>query len=320
MRIFANAHYPFLRWRRRAYVVSAVIILLGLGAAILNIFSPSVGSWVNYGVDFTGGTMVQVDFVDDVSAEEIRAVTPGWTSTRFGDIGASEYLVRVPVEGELGQDPGSTVRNALAQAFGEDAFRIVRTEAVGPTVGEELQGRAALAILISFVLTLIYLAFRFEWRFGLAAIVATGHDILITLGIIAALRLEVSVGTVAAILTIVGYSLNDTIVVFDRIREHLAKRRRDETFEQIIDAAINDTLPRTIMTTITALATLTPLYLFGGPAIRDFALVLILGIAIGTFSSIFVAAPALWNIEQKWPRQPKKATRSSERSRETAVV
>src|SRR5690606_31433025 len=167
----------------------------------------------------------------------------------------------------------------------------------------------------SFALTLVYLAFRFEWRFGLAAIIATANDILLALGFIAAMRMEISIATIAAFLTIVGYSLNDTIVVFDRIRENLAKRVRGMSFTDVINRSINETLPRTVLTSVTTLATLLALYLFGGAVIRDFAVVLILGIVIGTFSSIFVASPALAFIESKWPRREKKSGRKASTAR-----
>jgi preprotein translocase subunit SecF len=321
MRIFANANYPFLSWRRTAYIVSAALLLGGLASMLIN--TVRLGSWVNYGVDFAGGTLVHVDFERQVQPDELRAINDAWQITRFGEAAESEYLIRIPTfQDRLDVDIADDVRAGLVPAFGE-SFQIVRTEAVSARVGDELQQRALLAILISFVLTLVYLAIRFEWRFGVAAILATAHDILITLGFIAALRMEVSVGTVAAFLTIVGYSLNDTIVVFDRIRENLSKPRRGMSLTELIDRSINETLPRTVLTSGTTLATLLALYLFGGAVIRDFALVLILGIAIGTFSSVFVASPALAAINEKWPRTTKKSdgsTSGARTRRETANV
>ncbi len=320
MRIFANADFPFLSWRRKAYMISAVMLVIGLGAMIVN--TVSTGSWLNYGVDFTGGTLVQVNFTEQVQIEEIRAIDAGWQITRFGEPEESEFLIRVPiVQEEVGTDPAAEVREALSAEFGEGSFEIGRTEAVSARVGDELQVRALLAILISFAGTMLYLAFRFEWRFGLASLVATVHDVIIPLGFLAALQMEISVTTIAALLTIVGYSLNDTIIVFDRVRENLTKRKREDTFGSIIDRSINDTLPRTVLTSLTTLTTLLSLYLFGGAVIRDFALVLIMGIVVGTFSSIFVAAPALDAIVKKWPHQPKKTARSGgSRRREAAVV
>jgi preprotein translocase SecF subunit len=178
------------------------------------------------------------------------------------------------------------------------------TDAVGPKVGSELQRKALIAILMSFGLTLVYLAFRFEWRFGFAAIVATFHDITITFGFISLSGIEITLATVAAILTILGYSLNDTIVVFDRIRENLKKRRKDD-YKDIVNASINETLPRTVLTSGTTLATLLALFILGGSVVRPFALVLILGVLIGTYSSIFVASPVLLEIEERSKRKEK---------------
>lgn len=320
MRFFANADFPFLEWRRRAYIVSGLLLLLGIGAMIYNV--ATTGSWLNYGVDFSGGTLVQVDFEEPVTVEQIRAVNSSWEISRFGETDEQEFIIRMPTFSEaLDEDAASQVSRLLGGTFGESAFEVVRTEAVGPKVGSELQSRALWALLISFVITLIYLAFRFEWRFGVASLVPTVHDIVITLGFLALLRSEISVGTVAAFLTIVGYSLNDTIIVFDRIRENLAKAGRS-SLVQLINRSINETLPRTILTSGTTLATLFSLYLFGGAVIRDFALVLILGIGIGTFSSVFVAAPALYWIQKRWPATDSRAGGSAVRShrRETAVV
>ena len=320
MRIFANANFPFLQWRRRAYAISATLLVLGIGGMIYN--WSTTGTWLNYGVDFTGGTLVHVDFQEAVSADQIRQVNPSWQIMRFGEPQEYEFIIRTAAFSEdLGEGAADVVGSELGQRFGQGSFNIVRTEAVGPKVGNELQERALLAILISFVLTLIYIAYRFEWRFGVASLVATAHDIVVTLGFLAIMRSEISIGTVAAFLTIVGYSLNDTIIVFDRIRENLGKRLRGTSMADLMNRSINETLPRTVLTSGTTLVTLASLYLFGGAVIRDFALVLILGIAIGTFSSIFVAAPALHAIEARWPRRDKSTkSTSTVRRRQTASV
>ncbi|HEX2093085.1 MAG TPA: protein translocase subunit SecF [Longimicrobiaceae bacterium] len=305
MRLFENAKYPFMEWRTRAYLVTAVLLAIGIGAMIYNV--ASIGSWLNYGVDFTGGTIVQVDFRRPTTVEEIRGTAAraghdDWEIARFE--GRDEFMIRMPTFGqEAGSDAAQRVTRALSTRYSPNDFRVVRTEAVGPKVGDELQSRALLAILVSFAATLIYLWYRFEWRFGLAAIIATAHDLLITLGFLAVMRTEISLSTVAALLTIVGYSLNDTIVVFDRIRENLNKPRRGGvTYMQLLDRSINETLSRTVLTGGSTLATLLALYFFGGAVIQDFALVLILGIFIGTFSSIFVASPALYEIEKRSPK------------------
>jgi preprotein translocase subunit SecF len=306
MRIFQHANYPFMQWRRRAYIITAVMLLAGIGAMIANATS-RYGSWLNYGVDFLGGTQVQLTFNKPVEAERIRAAAAAaghedWEITRFGS--ANEFLVRMGAfEGGLERTTQEMVTAALARPFAAEGFTIGRVEAVSAKVGDELQYRALIAILLSFLVTMVYLWVRFEWRFGLAAIAATLHDILITLGLLALMGSEISLGTVAAFLTIVGYSLNDTIVVFDRIREDLAKPRHGKTYMELLNQAINETLPRTVLTASGTLATLVSLAVLGGPVIRDFAVVLILGIFIGTFSSIFVASPVLYFIESKWPHQ-----------------
>ncbi|HET8653975.1 MAG TPA: protein translocase subunit SecF [Longimicrobiaceae bacterium] len=304
MRLFHHAKYPFLEWRRRAYVISGLLLALGIGAMVFNVFD--IGSWLNYGVDFRGGTLVQVHFTQPTTVEQVRKLNGGWEIQRLGAASANDFVIRMPSFNEnAGSDTNTQVRDLLAQRFPANTFQISRVEAVGPKVGNELQQKALYAILASFVLTLVYLAFRFEWRFGVAAIGATMHDIIITLGFLALLRSEISTGTVAAFLTIVGYSLNDTIIVFDRIRENLAKHGRGVPFIELLDRSINETLPRTVLTAGTTLATLTALYLFGGVVIRDFCQVLILGIGIGTFSSIFVASPLLYYVEGRWPPKTK---------------
>jgi len=311
MRLFENASYPFMQWRRRAYIVTGILFALAIGAMVMNY--ARIGSWLNYGVDFRGGSLVQLSFKDEVQVEDIRAAASAaghdWQITEFGAGSGHNYLVRTEEfrEGAGGGTVQSQVQQALSSRFQPTQYSVVRTEQVGAKVGDELQYRALIAILLSFAATMVYLWFRFEWRFGLAAIAATAHDILITLGILAILRSEISLGTVAAFLTIVGYSLNDTIVVFDRIRENLAKPRHGRSYADLLNLSINETLPRTVLTGSTSLLTLLSLYVFGGAVIRDFALVLMLGIMIGTFSSIFVASPVLYFLENRFPHQaPKK--------------
>jgi len=194
------------------------------------------------------------------------------------------------------------VREALTTVLGAGNFEITRTEAVGPKVGGELRTKAFLAIFLSFFAVLAYLAYRFEWRFGLAAVIATAHDIVATIAFIAMLRLEVSLTVVAAVLSMVGYSLNDTIIIFDRVRENLKKHKK-ETFEQILNRSINETLPRSVLTHGTTLSSLTALIIFGGEVIRPFALVMFFGVFTGTFSSIYIASPVLMAIEKRWPGQ-----------------
>ena len=301
MRLFHNASYRFIEARRKAYVVSG--IALGAGIVFMTLNVVNIGSWQNYGVDFTGGSLIQIQVDANLTAGDLRDALGGADAppiTRFGE--ESEFVVRAPVaeDGSIGA-VADTIEAQLATAFGQDAFEVVRTEQVGAKVGGELQLKALYAILFSFLLTLIYLAIRFELRFGMAAVIATLHDILITLGFLAAFRVEIALPTVAAILTILGYSLNDTIVVFDRIRENMHKKgARKRNPVDLVNQSINETLPRTILTSGTTLAVLFALFVLGGAVISDFTVVLILGVIIGTYSSIFVASPALIEIQNRW--------------------
>ena len=300
MRLFDQAKFSFIEKRHRAYTFSVALILVGIGAMIYNVFS--IESWQEYGVDFTGGSLIQVQFHQPVTAAQVRAALGGSQAppiTRFGE--ENEFTIRAPLEDDDVETIRVGIQNQLQTAFGDDVFTILRTETVGPKIGAELERNAALAILFSFVLTLIYIAFRFELRFGLAAVIATAHDILITLGFLAIFRVEIALPTVAAILTIVGYSLNDTIVVFDRVRENLnAKGGRREDPKGLVNRSINETLPRTVLTSGTTLGVLCALLVVGGAVIRDFTAVLILGVTVGTYSSIFVASPALLEIQKRF--------------------
>ena len=300
MRLFANANYKFIEQRKKAYVFSSALILAGIAAMIVNVMS--LGAWQNYGVDFTGGSLVQVRFdAPDVQAGQVRSALGGSKAiTKFGE--GSEFVIRASLdEGGDIDEVAAEIETQLSAAFGQGSFEVVRTELVGAKVGGELQQKAAFAVLFSFLLTLVYLAIRFELRFGLAAVIATAHDIMITLGLLAIFRVEIALTTVAAILTIVGYSLNDTIIVFDRIRENMHKKgakKRDPV--GLIDQSINETLPRTVLTSGTTLVVLIALLLLGGAVIRDFTVVLIVGILFGTYSSVFVASPALVEIQKRW--------------------
>lgn len=301
MRIFSDAHYPFIEKRKAAYVLSGTLILIAIAAMIANVVL--IGTWQNYGVDFTGGSFIQVRFSIPMTAGELRNALGGSTGlsiTKFGE--GDEFTIRAPIaEGEDLEAVSKDIESRLDASFGAGNSEVVRTELVGPKIGVELLHKAGFAILFSFLLTLVYLAIRFELRFGAAAIIATVHDIMITLGFLALFRVEIALPTVAAILTIVGYSLNDTIVVFDRIRENLGKKGgRKEDPVTLLDRSINETLPRTVLTSGTTVAVLFALLILGGAVIRDFTMVLILGVVVGTYSSIFVASPALLEIQKRW--------------------
>jgi preprotein translocase subunit SecF len=303
MRFFSKSAYRFIEKRRSAYVISAVVLLAGFVAMGYNI--ATLGSWQNYGVDFLGGSLVQIRFDEPITAGELRSALGGSDAppiTRLGSEEESEFTIRAPLEADVSiTDVADDLEALIADNLSGRSFEVLRTELVGAKVGGELQQKALMAVLFSFILTLAYLAMRFELRFGLAAVIATAHDIIITLGFLAAFRVEIALPTVAAILTILGYSLNDTIVVFDRIRENSqmkGARKRDPI--ELVDQSINETLPRTVLTSGTTLVVLFALLVLGGAVIRDFTIVLILGVVIGTYSSIFVASPALIEIQKRY--------------------
>jgi len=300
MRLFANANYDFIGQRKRAYAITAAFIVIGCAVLLFR--------GVNYSVEFTGGTLIQVETEKpaDVGALRDALQARGIQGAEIQTFGSDRELVvraRGAREGSDANDTQATaeaVSQALDATLGAGSYKILRTEAVGPKVGGELRQQAVLAILMSFLAVLAYLAYRFEWRFGIAAVVATMHDIVAALAFIGLARLEVSLFVVAALLTIVGYSLNDTIVIFDRIRENLHRRKRD-SFESILNRSINETLPRTFFTGTTALGSLTALSVLGGDVVRPFALLMLFGVVVGTFSSIYIASPVLLAIETRWP-------------------
>jgi preprotein translocase subunit SecF len=300
LRLFSNANYDFIGVRRYAYTITAVLLLPGL------LFLLAKG--LNYSIEFTGGTLLQIQSKKAVDVAELRTGLDrqgihGAEIQNFGS--ANEYVIRARIA-RSGSDANDTqaTANAVGQALnavlGQGNYSVLRTEAVGPKVGGELRQKAFLAIFLSFFAVLAYLAYRFEWRFGLAAVAATAHDILATIAFIGVLRLEVSLTVVAAVLSMVGYSLNDTIIIFDRVRENLHRHKHD-SFEQILNRSVNETLPRSILTHGTTFATLLALTFFGGEVIRPFALVMLFGVFTGTFSSIYIASPVLMAIEKRWP-------------------
>jgi preprotein translocase subunit SecF len=300
MRLFANANYDFLRRRRIAYLLTLLVTVPGLLLVLVR--------GLNYSVEFTGGTLMQVESQKPVDVGAVRAALTqrGVEGAEIQTFGSDRELVirarvaKVGTDADDTQATAAALQGALDAVLGPGSYTVLRTEAVGPKVGGELREKALMAILLSFIAVLIYLAYRFEWRFGVAAVIATAHDILASIAFIGIVRLEVSLFVVAGLMTIIGYSLNDTIVIFDRIRENLHLRKRDH-FEAILNRSINETLPRTVFTGTTALGSLLALAVLGGDVVRPFALLMLFGVIVGTFSSIFIAAPALLKIEMRWP-------------------
>ncbi len=287
MRILQDTDYQFISWRRKAFILSGILIVISIASLI-------VKGGPRYGIDFTGGALVQLKFEKPVDIEEVRdALTEAMGLTnydlqRFGERNHVIFRTAEMEEAEL----EALLEENLRQAFPDNPFIRERTESVGPKIGEELKDKAAGAIIYSLIGILIYITIRFEFRFGIAAVIALFHDVLITLGAFSISNRELSLAVIAAFLTIVGYSLNDTIVVFDRIREGLALWRK-EPYERIINRSVNQTLSRTIITSGTTLFVVFFLFLLGGEVLRDFSFALLIGVITGTYSSIFVASPAL---------------------------
>jgi preprotein translocase subunit SecF len=313
IRFFANANYDFIGVRRYAYMVTGVLFAVSLVALL--VFG------LNYSIEFTGGTLVRVKAAPGMDAGQLRNAldAQGIHGAEIQSFGApGEFIVRARTA-KSGSDADNTqatadaIHSALDQVIGKGKYTQQKGEAVGPKVGGELRTKALLAIFYSFFAVLAYLAYRFEWRFGLAAVAATAHDIVLTIGFIALMRLEVSLVVVGAVLSMVGYSLNDTIIIFDRVRENLHKYKRDH-FADILNRSVNETLPRSILTHGTTMATLLSLAIFGGEVIRPFALVMFFGVFTGTFSSIYIASPVLMWIEHKWPGADARGVRHAARA------
>ena len=286
IRFFHNANFPFLRHRRITYVLSGAVVLVTLVSILLH-------GGLRYSIDFTGGTLIQLDFDEPIEPQVLRDALRGmeglesYEVQRFGD--PSDVIVRAQVPAGQEEEFGERIEAHLRQGLEGHAFTVLRSESVGPKIGEELKRQALLAVLYAMGLILLYVAFRFDLKFGVAAIVATAHDVVFALGAFSLAGKEISLAVVAAFLTIVGYSLNDTVVVFDRIREDLKSMRRTD-YEEIVNTACNQTLSRTILTAGTTLLVVLFLYFMGGEVIRDFAYALIVGIIVGTYSSIFIAS------------------------------
>ncbi len=277
----------FIGARKFAIVVSILLI----AASGYSLWSQGL----NLGIDFSGGTKLELVYEQDVSVLDMRATlqSSGYPEAVVQHFGSNrDVLVRIP-QSETSNDAkvsDDVVSILAASSVGSAEVRSV--EFVGPTFGKELLEKGVLALLYSLIGVMIYVAFRFEWKFSLGSVVALVHDVIITIGIFSIIQLEFTLPVLAALLAVIGYSLNDTIVVFDRIRENFRKLRDTDTIETM-NVSINQTLPRTILTSLTTLLVLIALYVYGGDALNGFAATLIIGVLIGTYSSIFVASPAV---------------------------
>ncbi len=291
LRLLHDTHFPFISWRRYAYAASLAILLPGMVSLVAK-------GGPKYGIDFTGGTLVQLRFEREASLDRLRARLgqldlDAFELTRFGDV--REVVVRA--RGVEGQESALAPRIADAvrqdPALRDNPFEVVRVEAVGPKIGSELQRKALLALAYSWVFIIVFIYIRFKgFKYGVTPVIALIHDTLLVVGVFSLMNKEITLDVVAALLTIIGYSVNDSIVILDRIRENLRTRQR-RTLAETIDTAVNETLSRTVVTGVSTIMVVLALLFLGGRVIHDFALALLIGIVTGTYSSIFVVAPLL---------------------------
>ncbi|HQF85081.1 MAG TPA: protein translocase subunit SecF [Smithellaceae bacterium] len=272
--------------------VGKIKITTGISIAliIISILSVVMHKGLNLGIEFAGGTIIQIKFSQTAGADDIRKtfMDINISDAIIQEIGKDEVIVRTnhPADKEF----QTIVDEAMVKQFGEGNFEIRKIEFVGPKVGADLRNKAVLAIILSCLGMLIYIAFRFEFRYGLGGVIALIHDTIVTIGALSLLNKEFTLAVVAALLTIIGYSINDTIVVFDRIRENRRKDLRKKLAD-VINSSINETLSRTILTSLTVVLVLVALFFLGGPVIHDFSFALLVGVIVGTYSSIFIASP-----------------------------
>ncbi|MGH9381068.1 MAG: protein translocase subunit SecF [Thermoanaerobaculia bacterium] len=309
MRLFRDTHYRFMKHRRLALAI-ALSILVGAWIAEF------IRGGLNLGIDFAGGTQLTLKFEQEPELDRLRRALAdaGLAQAqiqRFGETEDNEVLIKTPIL--EGSEEGSRALVTAALA-GVGDYTVLATGNVGPQVGAELRRKGILAVVFSMLGMLAYIWIRFELRFGIGALVATAHDVLITLALFALTRYEFNLTTVAAFLTLIGYSVNDTVVLFDRVRENMRRSRR-QSFEEIVDLATNQTLSRTVLTSGTTLLATGSLLVFGGDVLRGFAFILTIGIIVGTFSSVYIASPfALW-----WERVFGKGARAERKERKAAL-
>jgi preprotein translocase subunit SecF len=291
-----NTSIRFMRMRVIAFTFSGLLIL----ASTVSLF----GQGLNFGIDFMGGTLIEAAQEDeiDISALRSRLNNLGVAQVQIQEFGTSnDVLIRISGQkNAINAEENLSTVAAIREEIEAD-FEIRRVEIVGPQVSGELIQAGLLAVSLAVISMLIYIWFRFEWQFSLGSVIALVHDVVLTLGIFSVLQIEFNISILAAILTIVGYSMNDTVVVYDRVREKLRKYKKMKLTE-LLDLAINKTLSRTVMTSVTTLIALFSLYIFGGEVIRGFTFAMIFGIVVGTYSSIFVAAPILniFGVKRDW--------------------
>lgn len=305
MEILGKTSFDFIAKRHIAYAISAVLVALG----ILALVQISRGA-ANMGIDFAGGTSTQVKFARPVDLGAVReALSKNGIKDSEPQQFADGRTVMIRLKRGTGEVAGTAelIQNALRKEFADNPFVVEASTEVGPAIGKELQQKALIAIAISLAGIVVYIAWRFEFRFGVAATAATFHDVLAVLGVVFILHKEITLLIVTALLTIAGYSLTDTVVVYDRIRENLRARRK-EPLGDIMNASINQVLSRTAMTSLTTLLAALALFLLGGEVLHDFAFALLIGILVGTYSSWFVASPIIyeWRVRAEAARRARR--------------
>ncbi|MCG2717165.1 MAG: protein translocase subunit SecF [Candidatus Marinimicrobia bacterium] len=297
MRFFKETNIQFVKFSKNAITGSVIFLLI----SIVSIF---LIRGLNYSIDFTGGTLIQVQFSKETSTAEIReamATVNLQNSIIQKSAGLNEFMIRVAQDETIENLPAA-VNEGLRSLEG-NTFDIRRTDQVGPKIGKELRSTAILAIISALFVIGVYISIRFQFRFAIGAVVALIHDVLFTLGIFSLAQLEISLTTIAAFLTIVGYSLNDTIVLYDRIREDI-KIMRSDTIEAIVNKSINETLSRTIITSLTTFIVVFVLA-FATGEVRIFAIAMIIGVFVGTYSSIYIAGPVVIAWQKKFSAKKK---------------
>jgi preprotein translocase subunit SecF len=287
--------FDFVGKRKYWFIFSGLMIMLAAGSLVYN--GTAKGSVMNFGIDFTGGSMISLRFAGPVSLEEIREVLAdhGLAQSVIQKSGERDIYIR---SGEVERETRIKLIDELRERFGE--VELLEADSIGPVIGQELRTQALWALLIASLGIILYVSFRFEFKYAVAALLALYHDALITTGIIALLWRNIETPFVAAILTIMGYSINDTIVIFDRIRENIKKYSgKKKKFTEIVNISISETLARSINTVLTTVIVVLCVLFFGGETLKDFALVLLIGFAVGAYSSIFLASPIVAAWESK---------------------
>ena len=280
-----NFNIDFLAWRKIALVLSSIFLLVSLSSLFLK--------ELNWGLDFTGGTLVELSYPNEANIPQIRQnlIQGGFEGAQVANFGSSrEVLIKLP--GTVSDSLGSEIVSLLSTSNEGKTVDLRRIEYVGPQIGSELRDDGGTAMLIALAFMMLYIAFRFQSMFAGAAVIALVHDVIIVVGIFSLIQIEFDLTVLAALLAVIGYSLNDTIVVSDRIRENIRSMDAEST-EEIINTSLNQTLGRTLITSLTTLLVLFSLFILGGELIKNFALALIFGVIIGTYSSIYIAANAL---------------------------